>query len=131
VQPFKDKDLHRRLSPGIKYRDIFCLKEKRNITNGFTIKWKTRLFLINQPTAIMRRHRVEVREHFDGTVEIIFKGRKLIYREITEKEKRAKTKLHEMEQTNRKGKYIPPPNHPWRRWDPTLCNNSYLQKIRQ
>jgi hypothetical protein len=131
VQPFKDKDLHRRLSPGIKYRDIFCLKEKRTITNGFTIKWKNRLFLINQPTAIMRRHRVEVREHFDGTVEIIFKGRKLIYREITEKEKRAKTKLHEMEQTNRKGKYIPPPNHPWRRWDPTLCNNSYLQKIRQ
>jgi len=131
VQPFKDKDLHRRLSPGIKYRDIFCLKEKRMITNGFTIKWKNRLFLIDQPTAIMRRHRVEVREHFDGTIEIIFKGRKLKCREITEKTNNANTKQFEKVQTSKKGKYIPPPNHPWRRWDPTLHNNSFLQKIGQ
>jgi len=74
---------------------------------------------------------VEVREHFDGTIEIIFKGRKLKYREITEKTNNANTKQFKKVQTSKKGKYIPPPNHPWRRWDPTLHNNSFLQKIGQ
>jgi hypothetical protein len=29
----------------------------------------------------------------------------------------------------RKGKYIPPPNHPWRRYNPKLHHNYYLEKI--
>ena len=131
VLPLKDKNLHRRLLPGMKYRDILCLKDKRTITNGYTIKWKNRLLLIEKPSAIMRKHRVEVREHFDGSIEIIFKGRKLKYREITEKVNKPNTKRLEKAQTSPKGKYIPPPNHPWRKWDPTLHNNSFLQKIGQ
>jgi transposase len=131
VQPLKDKDLHRRLPPGMKYRDILCLKDKRTISNGYTIKWKSRLLLIDKPTAMMRRHRVEVREHFDGTIEIIFKGRKLKYREITEIGTKPVAKPKEKPQSGPKEKYIPPPNHPWRRWDPSLHNNCFLQKIGQ
>ena len=131
VKPLADKDLHRRLPAGVKYRDIFCLKEKRTITNGYTIKWKNRLLLIDNPSSIMRRRRVEVREHFDGVIEILFKTRRLKYREITEKETKRKIKRPENKKTKQKGKYIPPPDHPWRRWDPTLHNNCFLQKIGQ
>jgi transposase len=131
VQPFSDKDLHRGLPSGIKYRDIFCLKDNRTITNGFTIKWKNRLLLIENPSSIMRRQQVEMREHFDGEIEILFKSRRLKYRDITEKENKPKINQPKKAEPKRKGKYIPPSNHPWRRWDPALHNNCYLEKIGQ
>jgi len=130
-QPLKSRDLHRRLPPGIRYRDIFCLKEKRTITNGYTVKWKNRELLINQPTAAMRRRKVEVREQFDGIIEILFKGRKLKYREITDKVKKAKAKPLEKVQSSPKGKYIPPASHPWRKPYKELPNAWVLQKTGQ
>jgi len=45
-QPLKSKNLHRKLPLGLRYRDVFCLKEKRTISNGYTIKWKTRELLM-------------------------------------------------------------------------------------
>ena len=128
VQPLEAKDLHRRLPPGIKYRDIFCLKEKRTITNGYTIQWKNRVLLIDRPSTAMRRRRAEVREHFDGTIEILFNNRRLKYREITKEAKKDKNRQLKDAETKRKDKYIPPANHPWRRWDPKLHNNCFLQK---
>ena len=128
-QPLESKDLHRRLPPGIKYRDILCLKEKRAITNGYTIKWKNRELLIDRPNAAMRRHKVKVREHFDGQIEILFNGRRLKYQEITEKIKRKKPHHEHEHKNHRKGKYIPPADHPWRRYNPALHHNHYLEKI--
>ena len=129
IQPLERKELHRKLPPGIKYRDILCLKKKRTITNRYTIKWKNREFLLERPNAAMRRRKVEVREHFDGQIEIIFNGRRLKYQEITEKTKRKKPQLQAMHKNHRKDKYIPPPDHPWRRYNPSLHYNSYLEKI--
>lgn len=45
--------------------------------NGYTTKWKDRELLIDQPTAALRRRKVEVREHFDAQIEILFNGRRL------------------------------------------------------
>lgn len=129
VQPFSDKDLHRRLPSGIKYQDVFCFKEKRTITNGYTIKWKNRLFLIENPSSIMRRHRAEVREHFDGEIEILFKSRRIKYQDVTENENKPKINQPKKAKPKRKGKYIPPSNHPWKRWNPKLHNNCYLEKL--
>lgn len=130
-QPLKSKDLHRRLPPGLRYRDVFCLKEKRTISNGYTIKWKNRELLIDRPTAAMRRRKVEVREQFDGQIEIIFNGRRLKHQDITEKTKSEKPQQQIAQKTVKKGKYIPPPNHPWRRSCPELHYASFLQKIGQ
>jgi len=33
------------------------------------------------------------------------------------------------EPRKRKGKYIPPPDHPWRRHNPSLHHNSYLERV--
>jgi len=124
-EPLKSKDLHRRLPPGMKYRDIFCIKEKRIISNGYTIQWKNRQLLIDHPTAAMRRRRVEVREHFDGSIEMIFNGRKLKYREITGRRKSAQQKPAANVQ---KGKAIPSPDHPWRKWNPGYLSGGFIPK---
>jgi hypothetical protein len=130
-QPAKREDLHRRLTPGMRYRDVFCLKEKRTITNGYTIKWNGRELLIDRPTAAMRRRRVEVREQFNGQIEIHFNGRRLKFRDITDKEKRQKPQPQKTPQTTPEGKYTPPANHPWRKSYSEMHYAWFLQKTGQ
>jgi transposase len=123
-------DLHRPLPKGLNLRDIFCLKGSRTINNGYLVRWKGRLLVISNPSIAMRRRQTQVLEHFDGSLVIRFNGRNLDYREVQDikpgprpapKEKKAPEK--------RKGQYIPPPNHPWRRWEPQLHHNCYLERI--
>jgi len=74
---------------------------------------------------------VEVREYFDGEMKIKFNGRFLPFRKISnqEPEKMSKVKRPTPEPSKRKGKYIPPPDHPWRRHTPSLHHNWYLERI--
>ena len=130
-QPLKSRDLHRKLPLGVRYRDVFCLKEKRIITNGYTIKWKGRELLIDRPTSAMRRRKVEVREQFDGQIEIIFNGRRLRHRDITEKIQNKKPQEKKVQKTRKKSKYIQPADHPWRRPYKELHYAWFLQKIGQ
>ena len=124
-KPLKEGNLHRRLPPGIKLRDIFCIKAKRTISNGYMVKWRGRQLLIDKPTIVLRRREVEVREYFDGEVKIKFKGRYLKYREITEPKLVARKRMKKPgdKPRKRKGKYIPPADHPWRRHQPSLHHN--------
>jgi hypothetical protein len=130
MEPLKKADLHRRLPRGVRLRDIFCIKAYRTITNGYVVKWRGRMFLIENPTIAMRRRKVEVREHFYGEIVLRFNRRNLKIREITE-EKRSVRKEREKvsEPSKKKGKYIPPPDHPWRRNQPSLHYNSYLERV--
>ncbi len=130
-QPLESQDLHRRLPPGLKYRDVFCLKEKRTISNGYTIKWKGRELLIDRPTAAMRKRRVEVREQFDGQVIIHFNGRRLKLQDITDKVKTKKPQPKKAPQTGTKGKYTQPANHPWRRSYKEMHYTWFMQKTGQ
>jgi len=79
----------------------------------------------------MRKRKVEVREQFDGQIEIIFNGRRLKYQNITEKTRGEKPQQQTAQKTVKKGKYIPPANHPWRRSCPELHYACFLQKIGQ
>ena len=130
-QPRKSRDLHRKLPPGVRYRDVFCLKEKRTITNGYTIKWKGRELLIDRPTSAMRRRKVEVREQVDGQIEIIFNGRRLKHQDITEKIQNKKPQEKKVQKTRKKSKYIQPADHPWRRPYKELHYAWFVQKIGQ
>jgi len=127
----KEGDLHRPLAKDINLREIFCLKATRTINNGYIVKWSGREFLIENPSIAMRRRKVEVREHFDGEITIKFNGRYLQYSEIVEQKPGAKEKAKKpaVEPTKKRAKYIPPPDHPWRRWTPSLHHNSYLERM--
>ncbi len=89
------------------------------------------MFLIEHPSIVMRKRKVEVREHFDGKITIIFQGRYLAFKEIDDQrpEKVSKAKKEVKEPTKKKKKYIPPPDHPWRRHQPSLHHNSYLERV--
>jgi transposase len=123
-------DLHRPLPKGLNLRDIFCLKGSRTINNGYLVRWKGRLLVISNPSIAMKRRQTQVLEHFDGSLVIRFNGRDLDYREVQEvkpgpQPAPQETKVPE----KRKERYLPPPNHPWRRWEPQLHHNCYLERI--
>ena len=124
-------DLHRALPVGVDLRGIFCIKAIRTINNGYVVKYRGRMFLIDNPSIAMRRRKVEVREHFNGEITIKFNGRYLGVKEISEQKpaKVAKVKKPDVEPRKRKLKYIPPSDHPWRRHQPSLHYNCYLERV--
>jgi len=117
--PKREGDLHRPLPGDINLREIFCLKGTRTINDGYIIKWKNRLFILDNPSLALRRRKVEVREHFDGEITVKFKGRYLDCHEVFE----VKPKTTEDErkvvqkQPHKRYKYTPPLDHPWKKYN--------------
>jgi len=117
--PKREGDLHRPLPEDINLREIFCLKGTRTINNGYIIKWKNRLFILDNPSLALRRRKVEVREHFDGEITVKFNRRYLDIHEVFE----VKPKTTEDErkvvqkQPHKRYKYTPPLDHPWKKYN--------------
>ena len=105
-------DLHRPLPKGLKLEEIFCLKTIRTIHNGYFIRHRGRRFAIEEPSRRMQRRPALVLDHFDGRMIIRFEGQDLAYREIEERETPRKPKIMVRPKPP---KYMPPPDHPWRR----------------
>ncbi len=79
----------------------------------------------------MRKRKVEVREHFDGDITIRLNGSYLDFHEVVEP---MPTKSQPQKDPvngdgKKKGKYIPPPDHPWKKHDPALHHNWNLKRI--
>jgi hypothetical protein len=73
---------------------------------------------------VRRRGKVEVREHFDGQITVKFKGHYLEVHEVFEAEPIKTRQIKKpVNEKKKKGKYIPPADHSWRRYTPSLHHN--------
>jgi hypothetical protein len=114
----KKGDLHRRLPKGLKFRDILCIKAKRTIANDYTIRWRGRRFMIDNASLVMRRQKVEVREHLDSQISFKYKDRYLDCHEVFEvKPKREEKRKTVQKQPHKRYKYTPPLEHPWKKYN--------------
>jgi hypothetical protein len=112
VQPFKQSNLHKVVPKKLNLDEIFCLKEYRTITNGYTINWRNRVFLIKGPSITMKKQRVCVMEHFDGEITLKLKGKPLSFEEVTAKDRAPKAA---QKMIKRPRVYYPSQkDHPWR-----------------
>lgn len=118
-------DLHKPLPKGLKIEEIFCLKTIRTIHNGYFIRHRGRRFAIEEPSRRMQRRPALVMDHFDGRMIIRFEGQDLAYREIEERETPRKPKIVVR---SKPPKYMPPPEHPWRRSFITPSPGSALER---
>lgn len=126
IHPLKKTDLHRPISKAIDLDEIFCIKEHRTISNGYTFYWKNRIFIIQKPSITMKKRRICVLESFTGAISAKLDGRSLDILEITKKDLAAISKVNKATQRMlRKHRvyYKPPVNHPWRR--PFVKKQSY------
>ncbi len=124
VKPKGEDDLHREIPKGLNLDSILCIKTERVLRNDFTIAHNSKLYQILDR---VRAKKVQVEERVNGTMIITHKGNSLRFKEITERpEKEQKKPLIFILKKRRT--YIPPANHPWRRFKFGMQNNNYQQK---
>jgi hypothetical protein len=119
IKPFRKTNLHRAVPKSLNLEEIFCIKEYRAISNGFTFQWRNRLFLIKNPSLTMKRQRVCIMEHFDGKLTLKIKDKYLSFVEVTKKDilaiDRDNKAAHKLIKKQRIYS-LPQKNHPWRQW---------------
>jgi hypothetical protein len=86
VAPARKTDLHRAVPKHLNFGEMFCIKEFRTITTGYTVRWGNRIFLIKNPSITMKHQRVCVMEHFAGTFSLKLKDKPLSFEEVTAKD---------------------------------------------
>lgn len=128
-EPRAKQDYHRPMPKTMNLERIFCLKEGRSINPGYVIKWDNRVFIVVSPSRTMLRQKATVLESFDGQIEVLWRGRPLAVREVNELPRKNPPQPHPSARPKRKGGYVPRPDHPWRRNDPSLHYNVYLERI--
>lgn len=119
IKPFKNTNLYRPVPKQLNLEEIFCIKEARAISNGFTFQWRNRKFLVRNPSITMKKQRVCIMEHFDSTLTIKLKDKYLQCVEVTDKDIRAIAKSQRAAQKliKKARVYRPvPSNHPWKKF---------------
>jgi transposase len=110
VRPREKDDVHRPLPRGMDLNGILCIKTERTLRNDFTVAHNHKLYQIQDAT---QASKVIVQDRMDGSMKVTYQGRALRFREITQRP------LKENKQplvTRRRKTYIPPADHPWRRF---------------
>ncbi len=127
-EPRERRNLHRPMPKRLEQEDVFCLKATRTINNGFLIKWRNRSYAMENPSLVMKGRKTEVLEHFDGRLEFRWQGRTLEVREV-EASRLQSSRSRTIEVLRPKAKYIPPPDHPWRRLNAALRYNRHQMRV--
>ncbi len=120
VKPAKADNIHRPIPKGMDLDRILCIKTKRALKNDFTVAHKKKLYQILDN---VRTKRVMVEERIDGSMLIYHKDTKLKFnRIIARPEKVEPKKKYEFKL---KKVFIPPKDHPWRKFKIRSCPQSY------
>lgn len=130
VAPRRAEDAHRPLLPQDDLARILTVQEMRVLSKNLTLQYQKVIYQIQtpHPTYALRNATVIVRENRHGEIAIEYKGKSLTYTVYREQAKQAEVvaskqialKLDDLLASQRPPKtrkpYIPPPDHPWRRF---------------
>lgn len=108
--PQNKTNLHHPIPKGIDLNKIFSIRTKVALRNDFTIRYNGKLYqIINMPKGL-RTKAVFVEERLNGNMYINYNGFKLSYKPIDIKPLKPK------QPPKPRKSYIPPQDHPWRRF---------------
>jgi transposase len=123
------KDAHRPLRPQDDLARILTAQELRVLSKNLTLSYNTVIYQIQtaRPTYALRKAQVVVRENRQGEIAIEYKGKSLEFTIAHQQARQAEVvsskqltlKLDGLAtaQAAQKSKpYVPPPDHPWRRF---------------
>lgn len=110
----EQEDMHFKLPRGINLERILCIKNERSLRNDFTVVKDKKLYQVLEN---VKADKVTLEERIDGSMRIYCKDRSLKYKEILTRPLKVNAlKVSDMPFSVRKKKYIPPANHPWRKF---------------
>lgn len=130
VVPAKRGDLHRPLTATDTKQlpSIFAKHFERVVMNDFTLQFDNKYFQLEaqQPTVVCRKDTILIEEHLDGGIKLKLRKKELKYHLLPKRPKK-EFKLKIPALTTGKPTYVPPANHPWRRYQ--FTNKSNLQTV--
>lgn len=118
IPPAGKEDAHRPVPKGVKLAEVFCMEEERSVANDWVVRYDNRFFQISKDNRVLPRPKgkVTVRRLLDGTIQLVYAGQALRYREIPADQVVKATQLHKtipqpapIRVANKPG-----PTHPWR-----------------
>ena len=110
LKAHESEDLHMPVPEGVALDTILCIKTARTVSNDNTITYQKKLYQIEEVKA---GKIVTVTERIDGTMRILYQGRNLKFMQI---EIRPEQPQKQKVKTKRRAAYVPPADHPWRRF---------------
>ncbi len=113
--PANETDVHIRPPEELNLNNYLCIKTERTLRKDNTISHESKLYQIGKR---VNTSKVLVEEHIDGTLRITNKGLLLRYKEIKERPKKEERK----KTLKPRKRYIPPKDHPWRRYQNQVNN---------
>jgi hypothetical protein len=121
IAPKNPKNLHRPIPRKLDLNWVFAVRDERIISNGFTVAWKNRVFLLKSHSMVLKKKRVIVMQNLRGQIRIWFNNRTLDFQEITKdtlQQRRRQTRIllasAKRLAKKKRTSYKPPPDHPWR-----------------
>ena len=112
ISPRERADLHCQIPKEVDLDSILSVRENRTVRKDFTVSYHNRLYQIEEPPPGVRMKSVTVEQRLDGSIHIIYNGRELKYKKIHTRPPRPK----EQKSPRPRKTYIPPPDHPWRKF---------------
>jgi len=110
IEPINPTNLHRPIPKTIDLDKIFSIKTKRALRSDFTIRHNKRLYqILDMPKGVRTKY-VFVEERLNGKLYINYNGFALKYKLINVKPPKPEKPYKP------KNKYIPPKDHPWRKF---------------
>lgn len=113
-----DRNCHRGVdfSTSRKLPGIFAKHYTRSINNDFTVQYQTKVYQLEeiQPTTVFKTEKVLIEERLNKTIKIKYKNHYLKFFKLPEKP--VKVRSQPIILTTHKLNWIPPKDHPWRRY---------------
>lgn len=117
VVPKKPDNVHAPLTKAELERmdNIFSIQNYRSVNNDFTIRFKSQWLQLKeqQPALVLRKDRILIEEHLDGSIHLNLRGQYLNFIALPERPK--KVNMHVTGLTKEKQLWKPPMNHPWKK----------------
>ena len=127
VEAIEKGDFHRSLPDNIDLNAVLCIKKDHPLRNDFTVAHDKKLYQILECT---NAKKVTVEERINGRMLIVYKGKPLRYKEITQRPKKKEKKPKYIFTMVRKERYRLPKSHPYKSFkrSPYSRNYTYSQK---
>ncbi len=105
-------DFHSELSAGVDLNQVFCLEQERKVSNDWVLQYGICWLQIDeqQKTPVSAGDQVVIREHRDGALTLLFKGKVLKWHELAERP----SKLAVLPKRRVVTRPKPTSQHPWR-----------------
>jgi len=115
VTPKSVADVHRAIPEGMDLDAILCIREHRALRKDLTIRYYNKFYQIKKIPPGLRPKYVWVEERMNGKMLVMYKGFYFSFKEIEVRLPKKKA-VRRRKRVMVKKKYIPPADHPWKKF---------------